>query len=223
MIKGINSFVLIDHYHYTVITEARGLQQKFFCRKKGRVIRAKMYTQVKAKVPEKYHQRIKTAMTRDRPLAIKLDLTTEGNDIMLLTPGQMIKIHKAMAGGKKVITLRFSKKQVRANTKFEGGFLSMLMKLATKALPTLLSGLATGVISSGVEKAIAGNGLFLGRRGWGTAKVELNGSGIVLTPVEDEDVHGLYFKNDGQIFQGKGLLFGDDSPFKDIPILGLLL
>ena len=97
------------------------------------------------------------------------------------------------------------------------------MKLATKALPVLLSGLATGVISSGVEKAIAGNGLFLGRRGTGTAKVEFEGNGIVLTPVHDENMNGLYFKHDGQVFQGKGLLLGPGSPFKDIPILGLIL
>ena len=99
----------------------------------------------------------------------------------------------------------------------------MLMRLATKALPTLLSGLATGVISSGVEKAIGENGLFLGRRGWGTAKVDVNGNGITLRPVQDENMHGLYFRHDGHIFQGKGLLFGSNSPFKDIPILGLLL
>ena len=99
----------------------------------------------------------------------------------------------------------------------------MLMKLATKALPTLLGGLATGVISSGVEKAIAGNGLFLGQRGMGTANIEGNENGIVLTPVQDEKINGLYLKHDGQIIQGKGLLFGPNSPFKDIPILGLLL
>ena len=124
-----------------------------------------MYSQVKVNVPEKFHQRIKNAMTRDRPLAVKLDLRNEGDAIVLLTPGQMIKIHRAVAAGKTSISLRFSKKQVKANTEFEGGFLSMLMRLATKALPALLSGLATGVISSGVEKAIGGNGLFLGRRG----------------------------------------------------------
>ena len=53
---------------------------------------------------------------------------------------------------KRVLTIRMSRKQVKANVKFEGGFLSVLIKLAKKALPTLLVGLATGLISSGVEK-----------------------------------------------------------------------
>lgn len=182
-----------------------------------------MYTQVKVHVPEKFHKRIQNAMTKNKPLSVRIDVSTEGENLMMLTTAQIIKITKAITEGKKYLTLRLSRKQVRENVKAEGGFLSMLMKLATKALPTLLGGLATGVISSGVEKAIAGNGLFLGRRGMGTAKIEGNGNGIVLTPVQDEKINGLYLKHDGQIFQGKGLLFGPNSPFKDIPILGLLL
>lgn len=182
-----------------------------------------MYTPVKLHVPEKFHQRIKNAITRNRPLSIRIDLSAEGDDIMLLTTGQVMKIHRAITEGKKNLTLRLSRKQVKENVKKEGGFLSMLMKLATKALPVLLGGLATGIISSGVEKAIGGNGLFLGKRGTGTAKIDFQGEGIVLTPVKDENINGLYFKNDGQIFQGEGLLLGPNSPFKNIPILGLIL
>ena len=183
-----------------------------------------MYTQFKVHVPERYHERIKTAVTQDKPLGVKLDLTVTGNDTILMTPGQLLKIKRAISAGKKVLTIRMSRKQVKHNVKFEGGFLSMLMKLATRALPALLGGLATGIISGAVEKAVSGNGLFLGKRGYGTARVEFTeGSGIVLTPVEAENHNGLYLKQDGQIFQGKGLLLGSNSPFKDIPILGLIL
>ena len=182
-----------------------------------------MYTPVQLHVPEKFHQRIKNAMTRSKPLSVRIDLSVDGEDMMLLTTGQMMKIHRAITDGKKTLTLRLRKKQVEANVEKEGGFLSMLMKLATKALPVLLGGLATGVISSGVEKAIGGNGLFLGRRGMGTAKIDFQGKGLVLTPVRDENINGLYFKNDGQVFEGKGLLLGPESPFKNIPVLGLIL
>ena len=48
--------------------------------------------------------------------------------------------------GKKSISFCFSRKQVRANVQHEGGFLSALMAMAAKALPTLLTGLASGVI-----------------------------------------------------------------------------
>ena len=45
-----------------------------------------MYTPRKVHVPEKYRERIKKAVTQDRPLAVKLDLTTDGEDVILLTP-----------------------------------------------------------------------------------------------------------------------------------------
>ena len=108
-----------------------------------------MYTPVKLHVPEMFHQRIKNALTRDRPLCVRIDLSVEGEDVMLLTTGQVMKIHRAITEGKKTLPLRLSKKQVRVNVEKEGGFLSMLMRLATKALPVLLGGLATGIISSG--------------------------------------------------------------------------
>ena len=156
-----------------------------------------MYSQVKAHVPKNFHHYIKNAITRDKPLAVKLDLTRDGDDIILLTSGQLVKIHKALLEGKKSITFYLGKEQVKANTKFEGGFLSILMRLATETLPTLLSDLTTGVTLSEIERAAAENGLFLGRQGWGTVRVELNGDGIGLTPVHSENICGLYFKHDG--------------------------
>ena len=187
-----------------------------------------MYTQRRVHVPERYHERIKAAVTQDRPLAVKLDLSSEeGNDVVLLTPGQLIKIERAMRAGKKVLTVRMSRKQVHANVKVEGGFLGTLLSLASKFLPTLLGGLATGLISAGVEKAVSskgGNGLYLGKRGYGTAKIDLvEGGGLLMSPVDNEKYNGLYLKHDGQIFEGKGLLLGANSPFKNIPILGMIL
>ena len=182
------------------------------------------YSQLKVNVPNRYHDKIKGAVTQEKPLAVKLDLTAASNATILVTPGQLQKIKRYIGVGKKVITLRMSRKQVKQNVQFEGGFLSMLMRLATRALPTLLGGLATGVLSGAVEKAVSGNGLFLGRRGYGTAKVDFTeGNGLQLTPVKAEKHTGLYLKKDGQIFQGKGLLLGDNSPFKNIPLLGLIL
>ena len=48
------------------------------------------------------------------------------------------------------------------------------------------------------------------------------GNGIILTPVENENYDGVYFKHNGQIYQGEGILLGKNSPFKNFPILGLL-
>ena len=37
-----------------------------------------MYTQLKVHVPERYHEKIKAAVTKDHPLSIKIDLTEDG-------------------------------------------------------------------------------------------------------------------------------------------------
>ena len=85
--------------------------------------------------------------------------------------------------------------------------------------------MATGLISGGVERAIkGGNGLFLGKRGYGTAQIDFTeGNGLMLTPVETEKYNGLYLKHDGQIFEGKGILLGPNSPFKNILLFNLIL
>lgn len=184
-----------------------------------------MYSQQKVHVPTKYHDRIRDAMNVDKPLSVKLDLSKEGDTTILMTPGQIVKMQRAISSGKKVMTIRMSKRQVTHNRAFKGGFLSMLMKLATKALPVLLGGVATGALSGLVERGVSGNGLFLGKRGFGTAKIDFikDSDGITLTPVKAEKYDGLYLKHDGQVYQGKGLLLGPKSPFRNIPILGLIL
>ena len=185
-----------------------------------------MYYQQKVNVPTKYHDRIRTAMSTKHPLSVKLDLTKNGDTTVLMTPGQIVKMQRALSSGKKVMTIRMSKRQVKHNTEFEGGFLSTLLNFATKALPVLLTGAASGLLSGVLDKAVSGNGLFLGKRGYGiAAKIDFNkeDNGLTLTPVEGDRYDGLYLKHDGQVYQGKGLLLGPKSPFKNIPLLGLIL
>ena len=44
-----------------------------------------------------------------------------------------------------------------------------------------------------------------------------------MTPVKAEKYDGLYLKQDAQVYQGAGLLLGPNSPFRNIPVLGLIL
>ena len=94
----------------------------------------------------------------------------------------------------------------------EGGFLSAILSVASKVLPTLLTGLASGVIGGLAEKAItkSGSGLYLGKRGRGVSKSHL---------VEG----GRLWMKDGNHTYGAGLILGKDSPFRNIPLLGWLL
>ena len=95
------------------------------------------------------------------------------------------------------------------------------------ALPTLLTGLASGVIGGLAEKAISkGSGLYLGKRGRGVSQIHMvEGGGLYLSPLfyPEEDYDGLYVTNDGEMYKGSGLILGKDSPFRNIPILGWLL
>ena len=187
-----------------------------------------MYKPVKVHIPPKVHEKLKSLIAQDRAIPIKVNLQ-EGDDILLLTPGQLIKMRNAKNEGKKSIILRFSRKQVRANVQHEGGFLSAILSVASKVLPTLLTGLASGLIGGLAEKAItkSGSGLFLGKRGRGVSEIHLvEGGGLYLSPLfypkGEEDYHGLWMK-DGDHTYGAGLILGKDSPFRNIPLLGWLL
>ena len=69
-----------------------------------------------------------------------------------------------------------------------------------------------------------GSGLYLKRGGCG-ACIETDGKGLYLSPNKDIMKYGdgLYLSQNGQMYDGSGLLFGKDSPFKSIPLLGLFL
>ena len=97
----------------------------------------------------------------------------------------------------------------------------MLASLATRALPTLLTGLATGLLSGGISKAISGNGLFLQKHGKCCQVQKCKGDGLILAPHSPlVNGDGLFLKRGRDIIDGAGLLIGENSPFKNIPVLG---
>ena len=66
----------------------------------------------------------------------------------------------------KRIQIRLSAKKVARNVSYTVGFIGMLASLAARAiplvaraLPTILSGLTTGLRSGGINKAISGKGV----------------------------------------------------------------
>ena len=97
--------------------------------------------------------------------------------------------------------------------------------MASKVLPTLLGGLATGVIGGLAEKAIKGSGLHLSKKGCGVSQIHLVESGeLYLSPLfqpPEDDHDGLYLRHGDEVY-GAGLILGKDPSFKDIPILDWL-
>ena len=73
-----------------------------------------------------------------------------------------------------------------------------------------------------------GNGLYL-KKGGLVSQVETDwgGGGLYLKPSKGKALkgygEGLYLKQGGKLYDGKGLLLGPNSPFGNISILGAIL
>jgi len=101
--------------------------------------------------------------------------------------------------------------------------------LAKTVLPTLatraLSGVGLALAQNSINK-VMGNGLHL-KKGSNIARVETDGQDLYLKPQKGSGLgmvgDGLYLKQGGQVISGHGLLFGPNSPLKNIPVLGWLL
>ena len=77
---------------------------------------------------------------------------------------QINRLDKAQAEGRRV-QIRMSARQVAKNVNYTRGLFAALapliaraLPLAGRVLPTIMSGLATGLLSGSVHKAIRGNG-----------------------------------------------------------------
>ena len=195
-----------------------------------------LYTPVKVDVPSRYHEKIKNAVGKGEaksPVSMKINLlNTNGHDTLLLTKGQISKIERARLIGKKNMTIRFSRKQVQANVKHEGGFLGMLIaalsaalpsivSAATAAAPAVLASAATGAISGAISKAVSGDGLYL-QKNRQTVKLQpVKGGGLYLTPHPIiENGNGLILKTGGEMYRDI-----EENPWikKHVPIIEILL
>ena len=156
----------------------------------------------------------------------------DGDHTIFITNGQYNKLQNARDRGKG-LTIRMSSKQLKHNTKTQGGFLGALlpmlgtaarvvgpalMGVAKKALPHLATGALSGLASTGVSK-LFGNGLYL-KKGGTIAQVETDGQGVYLRPYKGKGLgsrgNGLYLKQGKNIYDGSGIL-------TSIPIIGDIL
>ena len=146
-------------------------------------------------------------------------------------PSSAPKIHKLLQSGKGGMTLELSSKQVKQNVTKLGGFLPMLAGLAASALhvlaktvlPALGVGALSGLGSAAISKAV-GSGLYL-KRGGKVCCINVQGKGLYLTPSSARIAQGdgLHLKCGQQYFDGSCQILGPNSPFKNIPLLGILL
>ena len=191
-----------------------------------------LYTPVKLTVAEGQMEKLKASMNKPF-LSIKIRLKNAknqavGEHTLLLTRAQIESVERARAKGRQTFkTLRFSRNQVKKNMMHQGGFLSFLSGLASRALPVLAKGLAKGFLSGAANGVLkGGDGLYLFKRGHCIKVNPVKGNGLYLTPHSSSHGSfgdGLYLKRGNAIHNGEGLILGQNSPFKNIPILGWIL
>ena len=153
----------------------------------------------------------------------------DGDHTIFLTKAQINKLENARGRGKG-LTIRMSSKQLKHNIKTQGGFLGALigtaaravgptlLGLAKKAIPSLASGVLSGLASTGISK-LFGDGLYL-KKGGMISQVETDGQGVYLRPYKGKGLgshgNGIYLKQGKNIYDGSGFL-------TSIPIVGDIL
>ena len=190
------------------------------------------YTNVKVNISEGQRKKLKSALENSiDQVSIHLDSQDlmRGEDVLAVTKRQLNNLTKAFQN-RKGVKLTMSPTQLKHNLTMEGGFLGMLAGLAARALPFLATAAKTIFTSlrnrcSKVQK-LMGKGLYL-KKGECVCRVETDGKGLYLDPVNGSGLRlfgdGLYLKQGNKFVDGRGLLLGPNSPFKDIPILGMIL
>ena len=189
------------------------------------------YKQVNVNITENQQEKIKESVRAKCAItSIKLrknDL--DGDHVLFLTDAQYRKFEKAKSQNRG-ITINMGLKQLRHNRK-EGAILPAIAGVARVALPAIGKALGVGALSglasSGVSK-ILGNGVYL-KKPNSVCKIETDGKGLYLTPQPtnnffDQHGYGLYVVDNSGVSQvGSGILFGKNSPFSKIPLIGPLL
>ena len=177
------------------------------------------YSALEVTVDERQSQKMRNAIEEKKPLTVRLIIGKElSKRTVLFTPSQIKKIERVALIGKNSISIRMSKKQVQANTEHKGGF---LWGLVSRLAPAVLGGIASGLAA----KAVSGKSVYVQKKGYCAQVEPVKGGGLYLSPHPDLSVGDGLFVSNGSRHRdiGRGLLLGDNSPFKDIPLLGLLL
>ena len=196
------------------------------------------YIDYKVNISEAQQDKIKKSLQAGTGVNIKLTHDDfNGNHMFAFTQGQINKMTKAYQKGTGV-TIKMSKTQLEHNKKVEGGFIGALLPflatagkfIASKLLPSLAIGAMSGVGSATASKIvdqISGSGVMYVAKDDMRCKIRSAGSGLYMSPWQKGGsitASGLYMKT-GTGYEpiGEGFLLGPDSPFKNIPILGMIL
>ena len=187
------------------------------------------YTKVKMRISEGKKDKLKKAFESNcKSITIRLKFSDlHGEDVIALTNLQLDRLVEAYKENKGM-TIKMLKTQLADNMKIEGGFLPALAGLIPFITGTVLPALGVGVLSrlasTGVQKLI-GNGLWLKKES-GVCRIETD-EGLYLEPTSGKGFeivrNDLYLMKQDGLYDGRGLILGPNSPFKNIHSLGTTL
>ena len=147
--------------------------------------------------------------------SVKIDLKdTAPKDTLLLTRGQIAKIEKARAiGRRRHKTIRMSRKQIEKNRSYQGG---LLKEDDGKDL------------SANAASDDGDDGFYLIKRGHCMKVYPVQDNGLYLKTTHPFFSYvvlkdGLYLKRGEAIEKGEEIAFAENGPFKNHPILGWIL
>ena len=191
------------------------------------------YINVRVNISGGQKEKIKQAVQSGSAVSIRLlhgDLS--GEHVLALTQAQVNKMAKAYQSGTGM-TITMSKTQLEHNAKVEGGFIGAILPflatagkfLLSSVLPSLATGLLNGVGSAAGSKVVDGSGVMYLKKNGRCCKVIPAGQGLYLAPWNKGSAvgSGVYLKTGSGYVDGSGLLLGPNSPFRNIPILGMIL
>ena len=188
------------------------------------------YTNIKMRISEGQKDKIKKAFeSNSKYITNRLKCSDlYGEDVIALTKSQIDRLVEVY-DEKKGLTLRMSTTQLAYNAKIEGGILLALTELIPfitgTVLPALGVGALSGLVSTGVQK-LNGNVFYL-KKGSGVCRIETDGEGMCLGPASGNGFetvgNGLYLMKQGALYDGRELILGPNSAFKNIPFLGMIL
>ena len=200
------------------ISSERGLKKVFKMRRYTNVVKMRILVDQKVKLNKVFE-------FNGKSITIRLMFANlNGEDVIALTNSQLDRLVEAYEE-KKGLTVKILKTQLSHNIKIEGGFLPALAGLIPFLTETVLTALGVGALSglarTGVQKLI-GNGLYL-KKGSGAFRIETGGEALYLGIVNGGEfenvVNSLYLMKQGRLYDGRGLILGPNSPFKNIPVL----
>jgi hypothetical protein len=193
------------------------------------------YANLKVNVSDNQRQKIIDAIKEYTSVSIQfLHENIVGDHTLAFTESQATHPMNNYAKGQGAV--KFCKTQLRHNKTVEGGFLQVLLPLAltpgkfllSKVLNSLTTGALMGVYSATGERVInkiAGSVVIYIKKVDKACKVYSAGKGLYLSRWKRGDTmgEGLYMKPQGYSSAWSGISFGENSPFRDIPVLGWIL